>query len=221
MMRTHGNTHALRRRLIKTLAALPLLSPFRLSAAKAAGQSSSSQNIPTPWQTPGPFYPEQPIARDANLLTTSERAEPAKGEKLLLQGDVVTRNGQPLSQATVEIWQCDSTGHYHHPADPQRGRRDNNFQGYGRTQTDNNGRYEFHTIVPVPYPGRTPHIHVAVMAPSYQRLTTQLYIADRISNDDDVLYRRLSAAQQRALTVKLVSTEHYEAKQAFFRITLA
>jgi protocatechuate 3,4-dioxygenase beta subunit len=80
----------------------------------------------------------------------------------------------PLSGARVELWQCDSLGRYHHvEGDP--GERDDNFQGYGVTTTDADGRYAFRTIRPVPYGGRPPHLHFKLAHPRAQPLTTQLY----------------------------------------------
>ena len=37
------------------------------------------------------------------------------------------------------------------------------FQGFGHDVTDAEGAYSFRTIKPVPYSGRTPHIHVKVL----------------------------------------------------------
>jgi protocatechuate 3,4-dioxygenase beta subunit len=60
-----------------------------------------------------------------------------------------------------------------------------NFQGYGQTITDETGGYQFRTIRPVPYPGRTPHIHFAVSGPGLARFTTQMYIAGEPLNEHD------------------------------------
>jgi len=83
----------------------------------------------------------------------------------------------------VEIWQCDALGRYHHPQD--RGGGDPNFQGFGHTVTDADGGYRFRTIKPVPYPGRAPHIHFAVMGGGLRRLTTQMYVAGHPLNQGD------------------------------------
>jgi protocatechuate 3,4-dioxygenase beta subunit len=74
-------------------------------------------------------------------------------------------------RARVEIWQCDVNGRYHF-VDDNRAERpmDQDFQGYGQATTDATGGYGFRTIRPVPYPGRTPHIHFAVSAASLPRL---------------------------------------------------
>jgi protocatechuate 3,4-dioxygenase, beta subunit len=76
----------------------------------------------------------------------------------------------------VEIWQCDAVGHYRHPRDRSEG-RDPGVQGRGRVAMGPDGGYAFRTIRPVPYPGRTPHIHVVVMTPGRARMVTLFYVA--------------------------------------------
>ena len=66
-------------------------------------------------------------------------------------------DGQPVHGAVVEIWQCDQQGHYQHPSD---WRADRAFQDFGRVSVGTAGEYRFHTIRPVAYSGRTPHIHL-------------------------------------------------------------
>ena len=75
------------------------------------------------------------------------------------------------------------------------------FQGFGRVQAGADGRYAFRTIKPVPYPGRTPHIHFKVKLGSRELLTTQMYIAGEKSNERDSVTRRLSEAQRAQLEV--------------------
>jgi protocatechuate 3,4-dioxygenase, beta subunit len=55
------------------------------------------------------------------------------------------------------------------------------------------GEFYFRTIKPVPYPGRTPHIHLIVKLGERRMLTTQLYIKGFPQNERDFLYRSLSA----------------------------
>src|SRR5262249_35190419 len=55
--------------------------------------------------------------------------------------------------------------------------RDDNFQGYGTATADPSGVYQFLTIKPVAYPGRTPHIHFAVSGRGFERFVTQMYVA--------------------------------------------
>ncbi|MCC7114110.1 MAG: intradiol ring-cleavage dioxygenase, partial [Burkholderiales bacterium] len=58
----------------------------------------------------------------------------------------------------------------------ETGRIDADFQGYGRTSADAQGRYAFRTIRPVPYGGRPAHLHFKLAHPRASALTTQLYL---------------------------------------------
>jgi len=148
---------------------------------------------PTPMQSAGPFYPDvYPADSDGDLVHVTGSARSALGEITELTGRVVDTAGRPLAGARIEIWQCDANGRYHHPRDAGANPRDDGFQGYGRAATDDDGRYRFLTIRPVPYPGRTPHIHVAVHAAGLEHpLVTQMYVAGHPLNDDDFLLRRV------------------------------
>jgi protocatechuate 3,4-dioxygenase beta subunit len=110
-----------------------------------------------------------------------------------VEGAVTDVDGQPVAGAQVEIWQCDEAGHYHHPGDG--GRADPDFQGFGRVTVGADGRYRFRTIRPVPYSGRTPHIHVKVKLGRHELLTTQLYVEGDPHNERDFLWRRLGASR--------------------------
>lgn len=146
---------------------------------------------PTPRQTTGPFYPlELPLDADNDLVQIAGRPERAAGTILHLGGRVLDPDGRPVRGARLEIWQCDALGVYHHPRDP-RGPADPDFQGFGSTTAAEDGAYRFRTIEPVPYPGRTPHIHFRILAPGAEPLTTQMYIAGHSLNEQDRLYRRL------------------------------
>ena len=56
--------------------------------------------------------------------------------------------------------------------------------------TGTDGRYSLETIVPGPYPGRTPHIHVKVNAPGKPTLTTELYFPGASYNNRDPYFDR-------------------------------
>jgi protocatechuate 3,4-dioxygenase beta subunit len=165
----------------------------------------------TPSQSLGPFYPrspgERPRQTDADLLVFDGEQLLSRGVPLYLVGRVLDRRGEPVVQAEVEIWQCDARAVYHHPAGGAESERDPNFQGYGRTVTGNDGRFHFRTIKPVPYPGRTPHIHIRVAPRGGGTLATQLYLPDEPGNARDFLFRQLSRDEQAALTLALRTTE--------------
>jgi protocatechuate 3,4-dioxygenase beta subunit len=154
---------------------------------------------PTPAQTEGPFYPVSlPKDSDFDLLRNGALSY-TKGQPAWVEGSVTDLQGKPIAGAQVEIWQCDETGHYHHPGDG--GRADPAFQGFGRVTVSADGQYRFRTIRPAPYSGRTPHIHVKVKLGSRELLTTQLYVAGDPHNERDGLWRRLGAEERAAVTV--------------------
>lgn len=157
---------------------------------------------PTPSMTEGPFYPRMlPDDADADLTRVGGRAAAAAGTPLEVTGRVVDRRGRPLAGVRVEIWQCDARGQYHHVGEPER-LLDANFQGFGAVATDGEGRYAFRTIKPVPYPGRTPHIHFAVEQGGRRRLTSQMFVEGEPRNERDFLYRRLGD-EARLVTMRL------------------
>ena len=161
-------------------------------AGCAAGLSLSGTARPealpaTPAQTAGPFYPLLfPADSDNDLVQIAGHGGTAKGTVTYVTGRVLDPAGRPRSGARVEIWQCDANGRYHYVRDGRvDGPLDENFQGYGQTVTDAAGNYRFRTIRPVPYPGRTPHIHFAVSGAGLPRFTTQMYVAGEPLNERD------------------------------------
>jgi protocatechuate 3,4-dioxygenase, beta subunit len=152
----------------------------------------------TPRQTEGPFYPNKlPLDTDNDLIIVNDSITPAVGEITHLSGRILDTKGSPIRNALVEIWQCDNTGVYIHTADSSRKKRDTNFQGFGRFLTGSSGEYYFRTIKPVPYTGRTPHIHFKVKQSSKELLTTQCYIKGFAGNDKDFVWRGIRDVKAR------------------------
>ena len=128
----------------------------------------------TPEQTEGPFYPDQlPLDTDNDLLDRQrrhhagrrrdhapDRPHPRRRRQAAPQR-ASSRSGR--STATASTSTRGSAGE----------KRDANFQGFGRFLTGSTGEYYFRTIKPVPYPGRTPHIHFAINQDGKRMLTTQ------------------------------------------------
>ena len=170
-----------------------LRSGIAIGAAALATPGVFADMIQTPSQTEGPFYPNKlPLDTDNDLLIINDSITPAVGEITHLSGRILDVKGNPVRNAFVEIWQVDNNAVYIHTADrTNRDSQDKNFQGYGRFLTDSKGRYYFRTIKPVPYPGRTPHIHFAISRNGLRVLTTQLYVNGHPGNIKDGIYRSL------------------------------
>lgn len=153
----------------------------------------------TPRQTEGPFYPDRlPLDTDNDLVVVNDSTTPAVGEVTWLGGRLLAKDGSPVRNATIEIWQCDNRGVYLHTrTGGDRDRRDANFQGFGRFVTGSTGEYVFRTIKPVPYPGRTPHIHLAVKLRGRKELVTQCYIKGHPGNERDGVWRGIRDLRQR------------------------
>ena len=178
----------------------------RLGAAAAAAGAAgglpawafAEELTRTPAQTEGPFYPDKlPLDTDNDLIVVNDAVTSAVGEVTHLTGRVLDAKGEPLRNAVVEIWQCDQHGAYLHTGTTNHERRDRHFQGFGRFLTGRDGAYYFRTIKPVPYPGRTPHIHVKVKVKGQEKLTTQCYVKGHAGNERDGIWRGIRDEKQR------------------------
>jgi protocatechuate 3,4-dioxygenase beta subunit len=166
--------------------------------------------LQTPKQTEGPFYPDKlPLDTDNDLLVINDGTTPAIGDVTWLSGRILGPDGQPIRNALVEIWQCDSTGVYRHTGSGgDQEKRDRNFQSFGRFLTGSTGEYVFRTIKPVSYPGRAPHIHFAVKMKGREKWTTQCYVKDHPQNAADGIWKNLgSPEKQAAVTVPFAALE--------------
>jgi protocatechuate 3,4-dioxygenase, beta subunit len=154
----------------------------------------------TPSVTEGPFYPPKlPLDTDNDLLIINDHITPAIGEVTHLSGRVLSTSGEPMRNALVEIWQCDGKGVYLAQKDADG--RDSNFQGFGRFLTSSTGEYYFRTIKPVPYPGRTPHIHMKIKKGGRELLTTQLFINGHPQNRTDGIFQDIGGPLEKELVL--------------------
>lgn len=176
----------------------------------------------TPRQTAGPFYPaELPLDHDNDLTRVRGANGVAQGRITDLAGRIIDINGRGLQGVRIEVWQCDANGRYHHPRDSGHRSLDEYFQGFGRTLTDTEGRYRFRTIRPVPYPGRTPHIHVAVFPPAAEPFVTQLYVKDEPRNAHDFIFNSIPVERRQLVLATFAPTKSAEAElSANFDIVL-
>jgi protocatechuate 3,4-dioxygenase beta subunit len=162
------------------------------SATMFAPGAFAEELLKTPAQTEGPFYPDKlPLDTDNDLIVINDTLTPAVGTISYVSGKVLDVRGNPVKNAAVEIWQCDNSGAYLHSGTSNANKKDKNFQGFGRFLTGSSGEYLFRTIKPVPYPGRTPHIHFKVKLKGQDALTTQLYVKGHPGNERDGIWRNV------------------------------
>jgi protocatechuate 3,4-dioxygenase, beta subunit len=178
-----------------------------------AGLRPAFAAVVTPPQTLGPFYPREfPLDRDNDLAVVA--GQRAKGTITHVLGAVTDNAGRPVAGARVEIWQVNAFGRYHDPRDRRDAPLDPGFQGYGETLTGAAGEYRFRTIKPVPYPGRTAHIHFKITAPGGDgSLVTQLYVQGEPGNARDSLLNNIRDAEARSsLIVPFAPASEIEAE---------
>src|SRR5262249_33118718 len=187
---------------------------FKMSAVLASSALISSTTsdagaatLPrTPAQILGPFYPLKEFPRNADLTRLPGRTGRAAGQVLNIMGRVLNVTGEPVRDATVEVWQANSHGRYAHPSDTNTAPLDPNFEGAAVLATDSQGRYQFKTIKPAAYPAgpdlmRPAHIHFQVSG-RQDRLVTQMYFENDPYNEKDPFLN--SAGRKQLLLTKLL-----------------
>ena len=173
-MATYSIGDLSRREILRMSAILSVASVA--STRFAIGQTAGQR---TPEQILGPFYPLKSFGQNADLTRVPDRPVRAEGLVLNVMGRVLNLKGEPVRNATIEIWQANSHGRYTHPSDHNPAPLDPNFQGSAILTTDHDGRYRFKTIKPAAYPAgpdrmRPAHIHFQVSG-QQDRLVTQMY----------------------------------------------
>ena len=147
----------------------------------------------------GPYYLEGTPVLSPPYRIGRRDNEP--GDVLFFSGRVLdAKTGAPLADAWFDVWQTAANGLYDHQ-DPDQPP----FNMRGKFSTDEEGRFEFRTVVPAPYEipkagptgrlltrlgrhaWRPKHIHLKVSREGYLPLTTQVYFeGDRWLHEDCV-----------------------------------
>ena len=159
----------------------------------------------TAWVGEGPFYPPKlPLDTDNDLVIVNDSITPAVGEITYLSGRLLDIRGEPIRNATIEIWEADHSGVY--LADGRnRIRFDSNFQGFGRFLTGTTGEYYFRAIKPTRYAGRpAPHIHFKIKVKGCEPWTTQLFVNGFPSNQQDGIWAALDSQARASVTKDFV-----------------
>lgn len=156
----------------------------------------------------GPVFGHSFVAEHERDLTQQHQGEPI-GQRMILYGQVRDSDGKGVPNALLEIWQANSAGRYVHKWDPYDAPLDPNFSGVGRCLTDDQGRYEFVTVKPGPYPfgnhynaWRPAHIHFSVFGTTFvTRLITQMYFPGDPLLPQDPIFNAIpdEAARKRAI----------------------
>lgn len=157
----------------------------------------------TPSQTVGPFFHYGlMVGEDLNILVGDQ----ARGDRILIKGQITDGEGQPVPDAMVEIWQADSDGYHRHPSDPNHKKADPHFKGFGRADTTKNGTFTFKTVKPgvVAFDAQSnqaPHINVRVFSRGMLiHAYTRLYFSDEDeANQHDPVLNLVDADRQHTL----------------------
>jgi protocatechuate 3,4-dioxygenase, beta subunit len=170
----------------------------------------------TPPQTEGPYYPPKAqldamLDQDNDLTQITGQSGKATGPLVYIMGQVRDHQCRPIQGAVVEIWQASENGRYRHPRErDNRAPLDPNFQYWGKSVTDQEGRYLFKTIKPGSYQAgrnwtRPPHIHFKVSHPHFRPFITQMYFAGDADQATDYILNDLPADQRDRVMVRLES----------------
>ncbi len=182
---------------------IPLLMDLFLSTTVDAVQAPTDGG--TESNVEGPFYiADAPMLAPPYILPM--RAD-EPGETLVFSGSVTATDGSPLAGSLIDVWQDNGAGEYSHfhPDVPEHNLR-------GRLVADDQGRFEFRTVLPVPYEiptggatgqllaelGRTAfrpaHLHFKISHASARPLTTQIYFGGDPWLDRDVVVGAVKAS---------------------------
>ena len=155
----------------------------------------------TPSQTVGPFFAIELPYGDGRYVVPEGTAG-----AVWLRGRVLDGDGATVPDALLESWQ----------ADP-KGRFGGDFRGFGRSGTDDEGRWAILTLKPGPVaggsdgPAQAPHVDLNIFARGLlHQVVTRLYFADEgQANAADPVLAGLDE-QARATLVAQPTADGYE-----------
>ncbi len=182
---------------------------------------------PTPHTGAGPFFPpDDGREADSDLTKIPDATGEPQGQLLYMEGTVTNTAGEPLANTRITIWQTDVWGKYDHPrerrvdASGKAVAKDPNFQYWGRSVTDAEGRYVFKTIVPGNY-GRPEHIHCRFAHPDYKTLDTEMQFAGDPKIEGDFVTEGLAGRERLPVALQEPRAgQDPRAKRAVFDVVL-
>jgi protocatechuate 3,4-dioxygenase, alpha subunit len=152
----------------------------------------------TPSQTVGPFFSiELPFGDGPYVVPDGTK------DAIWLRGRIVDGAGDPVPDALVESWQADRDGEF-----------GGAFRGFGRSGTDEEGRWAILTVKPGPVASgsghdetpQAPHVDLAIFARGLlHQVVTRLYFADEEqANAADPVLGRLDDQARATLVARRV-----------------
>jgi protocatechuate 3,4-dioxygenase, alpha subunit len=146
---------------------------------------------PTPSQTAGPYFSIGLLGRDDSEVVPRDSPD-----AIAVAGRVLDGDGEPVSDAMVEVWQADADGSYRPDF------------GWGRSGTDPEGRFSF----VLRKPGRVrdgegglqaPHVSVLVFARGLLKpVRTRMYFPDEDCNVEDRVLSALAEPDRASLVAR-------------------
>jgi protocatechuate 3,4-dioxygenase beta subunit len=151
------------------------------TSTTTGGGTTTGTCAVTPSETAGP-YPDklEMITNSAFFRRDVTEGRPGLPVALTMTIVNVASNCSPVTNASVEIWQCDASGNYSEYSQP-------GYNGTGQTflrglqATDASGQATFNTIYPGWYAGRATHIHVEIFVNGASVKTTQIAFPEDVS----------------------------------------
>ena len=150
-MNEKSNIESIRRPANNPYRSLPPAPKNNRSGAKLGSLSLKCHTTPSLEHNHLTF---KPIKKSNNLIRKPGSALRAKGQYIVLSGQVLDKDCLPISNAVIQIWQTDTAGNYLEAYDlindwdTMNPDYDKNFAYSGSTQTNNLGEYNFVTILP-------------------------------------------------------------------------
>jgi len=151
----------------------------------------------TPSSVLGPFH----ILGAPDLAVGGDLKNDNDGATVIVEGRVLSPDGNPIKGAEIEIWQTAENGLYSNCDEEQS---EYNLRGHMNVADD--GVYKFSTIRPAPYivpddgpvgkllkgtgrhPWRPSHLHFIITAPGFRSLVTEVFPSDDPYLDEDAVF---------------------------------
>jgi protocatechuate 3,4-dioxygenase, alpha subunit len=153
--------------------------------------------VATGSQTVGPFF-------SIGLSHLCSSQAPVESRQVTVHGRVIDGNGDPVSDAVLEVWRADPSGRYSStPSDVS-----SLASGFTRVASDERGCFSFKTCRPglVDFNGvqrQAPHLVVLVFARGLLRqLITRMYFPDEPSNGADPVLHSVPPDRRKTVTAK-------------------